>query len=439
MIDAGTVSRLRVLGGRVKLYEYQKTGVDFLSSRRRAYLADDMGLGKSAQAIRACDVAGFRKPLVVCPASVTENWKREFSLWSERRTVPVVVSFDMLVRRFPDYQRGGFSNLIVDEAHFLKNPQAKRTVAVLGTGGVAHQTKATWLLSGTPAPNHAAELWTWLRTFGATIMSYDQFVARFCHSYEFKPHVYQIAGTKTERIGELKAMLAPYLLRRKKSEVLTELPPISFNDIAVTRRAFLHHHLTLEIHKEMERIEHLIDGESDLTDDEIIRLLEMTAQSVSSLRRYCGFSKVRGVAELIKDELSSGAYQKVVLFAVHRGVIEALSDSLSEFSPAVITGATPTGVRQSLVDRFQTDPASKVFIGNIQAAGTGLTLTAASQVLFVEQEWVPGHNAQAAMRCHRIGQKDPVFVRFASLSGTVDQKIAAALARKTRELSEIFD
>lgn len=425
----------------MNLYEYQNKGAAFLAARTRALLADDMGLGKSAQAIRGCELAGFKKPFVICPASVRENWRREFDLFSTEKIVPRVASFDELVRGPSKFKNIDFDLLIVDESHYLKNPKTKRTRAVLGAGGLAHKASSVWLLSGTPAPNHAAELWPMFKAFGATDLDYNAFVNRYCNSYEFKPYVFQISGTRQHRIPELKAMLAPFMLRRKKEDVLSDLPPISFNDIAISRKANIHQKLTPEIKADFERLEEVFEeaysgGEYD--EETMLRLLEMQAGSVSSLRKYCGWAKVGACAELIKEELDSNAYKKIVIFGVHRDVIGTALDALKAFKPVSITGSTPAKDRQAIVDRFQNDDACRVFLGNIRAAGTGITLTASNQVFFIEQEWVPGENAQAAMRCHRIGQSLPVFVRFAGLAGSVDQKIAYALARKSRELSQIF-
>jgi SNF2 family DNA or RNA helicase len=148
---------------------------------------------------------------------------------------------------------------------------------------------------------------------------------------------------------------------------------------------------------------------------------------------------VKAVTELISSELDAGLYKKIVLFCVHRDVIEGLRTSLSKYGVVTLYGGTDPGTKMRNVDKFQTRIKPRVFIGNIAAAGTNITLTAAHHVTFVEQDFVPGNNAQAAMRVHRIGQKDPVTVRFISLNNPMDQKITHILKKKTKELTEIFD
>jgi SNF2 family DNA or RNA helicase len=162
------------------------------------------------------------------------------------------------------------------------------------------------------------------------------------------------------------------------------------------------------------------------------------AESVSTLRRFTGLQKVEPVADLVASELLVDAYDKIVIFAIHRDVIEGLRVRLRTFHPVTLYGGTPGEVRQVNIDKFQRNPKYRVFIGNIHAAGTAITLTAAHHVLFIEQSWVPGDNAQAAMRCHRIGQTKPVTVRFVSIADSIDEKVSHALKRKTSELTTLF-
>jgi SNF2 family DNA or RNA helicase len=128
-----------------------------------------------------------------------------------------------------------------------------------------------------------------------------------------------------------------------------------------------------------------------------------------------------------------------VIFAIHRDVIENMRVGLRQFGAVCLYGGTDPEKRQKNIDRFQNNPKCRVFIGNIHAAGTAITLTAAHHVTFIEQDWVPGNNAQAVMRCHRIGQENPVSVRFIVLDGTLDAKIGYILKRKTADLTHIFD
>jgi SWI/SNF-related matrix-associated actin-dependent regulator 1 of chromatin subfamily A len=130
---------------------------------------------------------------------------------------------------------------------------------------------------------------------------------------------------------------------------------------------------------------------------------------------------------------------KVVVFAYHKDVIEGLKNGLESHSPVTISGDTASSKRQEVVDRFQTDPKTRVFIGQITAAGTGITLTAASTVVFVETSWVPGEIAQAEDRCHRIGQKDSVLVQFLVFAGTLEEHQLRAVVDKKITIEKIVD
>jgi SWI/SNF-related matrix-associated actin-dependent regulator 1 of chromatin subfamily A len=170
-------------------------------------------------------------------------------------------------------------------------------------------------------------------------------------------------------------------------------------------------------------------------------MLEAMAKSVSTLRVLTGWQKVPEVLKLVKRELTDGEYDKIVIFAVHKIVVEQLREGFKKLKehPVHIWGNTPPAVRDHRVKRFQNDPSCRIFIGNIQAAGTAITLTAAHQVLFVEQSWTPGDNIQAAMRCHRIGQTRPVLVRTVGLENSIDARVTDLLRRKSGMLCRMFN
>lgn len=457
----------------MNFFPFQVEGANWLYVQKRALLADEMGLGKTATTILGLDKARLLKVLVLCPAVARANWEREFSRFqaidrkfevieSGKQEVSfkgsVICSYDLVEKVLSASAQ--FDALILDESHFLKSLETKRTVLVLGKNGLAHKIPVVWALSGTPAPNHAGELWPLLFTFGVTKLKYEDFLNRFCTFYrqrlKFK-ELLRITGTNTERIPELREILKPIILRRKKEEVMKQLPPIVFDDIVVSPgpvnlgegASFVQYVFPTDRRKELfERLEKQRDlltniwetiGELNAKNPDRLKALEGVAQSLSTLRMFTGIQKIRSSVDLVAHELESKAYEKIVLFAVHRDVIEGLRVGLIKFNPVTVYGGTPIDKKQKNVDRFQNDAKCKVFIGNIQAAGTAITLTSAHHVLFVEQSWVPGDNSQAAMRCHRIGQTKPVFVRFVGLANSIDARIASVLKEKTRQLTEIFD
>lgn len=451
------------------LFPYQVEGSKWLSGKKLALLADEMGLGKTVQAIRASEDIGAKTILVVCPAVAKFNWRKEFNQWSVIEKdffIPsstadfptsdlqsVICSFEYAAKN-QRILNHPWDLIVIDESHYLKSIDSKRAKAIIGKDGLIHKTKHFWALSGTPAPNaHAGELWLLLYLFGATKLKYSDFVTDFCTGTN-SAYGFRISGNKTEKIPELRSMLSKIMLRRRKDEVMKDLPPIYFTDVVVepgevdfevnptlfkyifptdTRSAFYD-----QVEKETKAVESVFSVSGFGKDG--MKILEGMAKSVSTLRRYCGIQKVEKTAEMIKGELEIGLYEKVVIFAHHQDVIEGMRERLKEFGAVTVYGGSDPSKRDKNIAKFQDEKSScKVFIANIQAAGTNLTLTAAHNVVFVEQDWVPGNNAQAAMRCHRIGQTKPVHVRFVGLANSIDEKVAQVLKRKSKDLTEIFD
>lgn len=443
------------------LHPYQEEGATTLAASRAFLLADEMGTGKTIQAIVAADRARAGRVLVLCPAVARINWKREFDkfsavsrdwtvVYSANTAVPpghsAICSYDLAPKN-KSLAANPWDLLVLDEAHFLKNPAAKRTKAILGKEGLVRLASRIWALTGTPIPNHAGELWCLLFTFGMTRLTYENFLSRFCNGYKMNFH-FRVTGTKQSMIPELQKLIAPVMLRRRKEDVLKELPPITFEDIAVeagpvdleVESAFVKYVFPRD---QRELLEAKLAEERSLVagalrSSDVAHALAGLAQSVSTLRRYVGLQKRNAIADLVTQELDAKLYDKIILFAIHRDVIEGLRQALKRFDCVTLYGGTNPKDRQRNIDRFQTNKKCRVFIGNIKACGTAINLTASDQVLFAEEEWVPAENAQAAMRAHRIGQTRPVTVRVARLPNSLDEKVGQILSRKTREIAEIL-
>lgn len=419
------------------LLPYQHVGARFLASRTRALLADEPGLGKTAQAIAACDLVGARRVLVFCPASVRENWRREFQRFSTTSPDTTILSYDYASRKggLPDADA-----LVLDEAHFLKNRKAKRTKAIFDY--LAERPEmSVFLLTGTPAPKNPADLWPSLYhvlpeailTPAGKPMTYWHFVSRYC---VVRNNGFGDVIVGGRNLGELRDRLASHVLRRKKEDVLTELPPIRFTDLPL---AYLHDLSSGNVADTIARLESGEEGAAihHALETAGLDALQQLAGRAASLRRELGLLKAGLLACWLKDRLADNE-DKIVVFAYHRDVIAMLAQMLKPFGVEKIVGDTPSAERQAAVDRFQTDLRRRVFIGQITAAGTGITLTAASEAVIVEPSWVPAENEQAAMRIHRIGQRDACLVRYAYLAGSLDEKIAAVCLRRSRDTAVLF-
>lgn len=447
----------------MELFPYQEEGALFLSARKHALLADEMGLGKSAQAIRACDLVRAIRILVICPAIAKYNWAAEFKQFSHRRRVievidradgyhPIadgvqVISYDLIPRLKTQITSQFWNVIIADESHYLKNGKALRTIAAYGkppkTTGLIDFTSYFWCLSGTPMPNNNTELQPMFRAFGKTQLNLPGWLDRY-NFWKQTPFGPKITGQKGQK--ELKDLLETFCIRRKKEEVMKELPPLLYGVTTVEpgvvdvdiwfwdKRKEIYDELKVE----RTVYEHLVTSYRKKP-DQLFDAIEAAKKSMPTLRRYTGLQKVDPTLKMVDEMLDSGI-KKIVIFAIHKEVIKTLQAMLqTKYKVLTIWGATPAEKRAKIVRKFQEQACCKIFIGQIQAAGTAITLTAAHHMLFVEQSWVPAENAQAAMRCHRVGQTKPVNVQFITLPDSIDQKITMALKNKTEMISQLFE
>ncbi len=443
------------------LFSYQKDGVEFLSKNNCAVLADSPGLGKTVQAIRAADKDGATSILVVCPAVVRAVWQREFEQQQIiTRTIDiastgkafktglqsdvVIISYDLASQNMVHSQllEKKWDLIILDEAHFLKSKTAVRAKRILlGKSALVKTAKKVFALTGTPTPNHLGELWTLLYAlFPQTIprpghdkpMRYWEFVDRYCKTTE-TPFGVKIVGNNAATLPELQSAIAPYFLRRRKEDVLCDLPPIRFEDLPVRAADSDVKHLEKKLGRQ--------EVEELLVALETGQSLPVMGEHIAALRRFTELAKVGPCIDLLTDELESDPTRKIAVFGQHIDALGALVAGLEKFKPALIRGDVTATNRRLAIDAFTTVPDCRVFIGQHAAAGIGLTLHgggACSDVVFLSCSWTPADNYQAAMRVHRIGQQNSVLVRFLSLVDSLDEHVTRTLKAKTRDISDIW-
>lgn len=462
------------------LFPYQWEGAKWLASKERALLADEPGLGKTAQLIVAADLVKATEILIVPPASVRHVWRNEFlnfSMWGHNATTfssvaqfengpqpgVNIINYDLLTRGFEKtsfrhtpamkkWTRKHWDIIIPDEAHWLKEAESLRTRAVLAANGLAGNADRLWLATGTPMPNHPGELWVPLCALGATEYSSKEFCDRYCTTGKYGYSLGKPTGARDDTADELNKILAGVMMRRYKTLVMPELPPIMVHDLPVPEvkirieqffeDAVKDQGATLRKIKAQEEFvqnvwQTAIASGGTMTTMNMIRILEAAGPGVALYRRWLGAVKAVSFLPILEDELKNKAYDKVVIFAHHKSVISFLKVKLAEYGPVVIDGSVSTHAREKAIHNFQNDPECRVFIGQTLAAGTGITLTAASEVVVLEPDWVPSNNAQAIMRCHRIGQRRPVRARFVRLADTLDDYISDTLSRKTKEIVRV--
>lgn len=424
------------------LFDYQRRGADFLAANPAAFLADEQGLGKTIQVIAACDLLGLTRVVVLCPAIAKINWKREFDKFGKMQRDVRVFSYDKMVSSKEvrnEIAKFEPEVLVLDEAHFLKNRTAKRTRYVYGQhcngSGLVRYCDRVWLLSGTPIPNDVSDFWTHLKAIWQYPLNFLDYTLYFCKTWNGQFGL-KVLGNKADRMAEFKGVLGKIMLRRKAENVLKELPPLWWQDAAVEVDGWSDF-AQVENPDERKAIELIL--QNAVVEDDLSDKISSIAQHMAQIRRLTGIAKAKPIAAQISAELRDNAYEKIVIFAYHRQVMETLRDELAEFNPAYIVGGMGGADKQAEIDAFQQNETCRVFIGQITACSTAITLTAANQVAFVELDWVPANNAQAAKRAHRIGQTKPVIVRAFGLAGSVDELVARALAKKARMISEALE
>ena len=409
-----------------------------------------MGLGKTISVAVAAEELKSKKIAVVAPSVALWNWQRELRKWAgidaavldstrAARTTPqadCLIAPHSLLRSEPVRERLADVDVLVgDEAHCFKTPTAARTRKFYGLAATADRT---WLLTGTPMPNNASELWTMLHYLHDNFPErFRTFRERYC---ELRPSNFgdgwKVVGNKNAR--ELRERMDGFMLRRKKTDVL-DLPPKRVEVVTVQPTEMPPG--LVELEQKLRR--RAVTADNVRAHDEVLtaETPEEAFQALrdhehlSRFRRLSGLAKVEPAVEMARIELAHG--DCLVLFAQHTEVIDQLAGGLAAYSPVVVDGRTSPADRQRAVDAFQSGQAH-VFIGQIQAAGTAITLTRATEALFVETSYTPGDNAQCADRIYRIGQTKPVRVRMLALAHSIDEIVTEVLQRKASMISELM-
>lgn len=418
---------------------YQAIGAEWLAERKRALLGDEPGVGKTLQAIRACDLVFAVNVLIVAPASVVDNWRGEIERFRIGDWTATIVSYEGMAKLDPNAR---YDVAIFDEGQYLRTPTAKRTRLAYGDTinliaefeGIVARSDYVWTLSGTFQMNFPNEWYTHFRALAperilspktGKVWTFEQFQSHFCEmTYGFAGM--KVVGSKNE--DKLQKRLDGFMLRRLKKDVLPDLPDVRFSEFDVKADVT---DIELGINPEEIKALKIIlerDGVAGLKD---------AYSYFASVRRATALAKVKAVAEYLRMFLET-TDRKIVVFAHHVDVIKALRKQRGMEGFVHIDGSTHPRERSRMVERFQTEPNIRGFFGQIVAAGTGITLTAASDLLFVESSWVPAENAQAAMRIHRIGQKSLCDVRFAVLPKSIDAIVTRAVMRKSESIAKVL-
>lgn len=423
-----------------------------------AILADDMGLGKSVEAIMAAYLkAPEGKKLVVCPASLRLNWAKEIGIWlgpEEKARAQVlsaggkainpdtrwlIINYDLLQKYAKDLEKWKPEIAIYDEAHLLKSAKALRSEVVVGedikvpdeyTGknhwyhepGLAEKIPSNWPLTGTPIKNKTSEIFNLLRMIGHELgQDFVQFGIRYCdgHQVSIGPDrvVWDFDGASN--LPELGEKLRPVFLKREKADVLN-LPPKIESIVPVELTA-----AQMKAYKQA--LGDLLGDDFESDGSESQKVPGEVLRRMTAAKMQTAIAKIPAAMDMIDIALGNG--QKIVVFSTYHEVLNQLQERYKDLAVR-LDGNTPNKKRQAVVDAFQEDPTKMVFLGQTEAAGVGTTLTAAQEELVNDWPWVPGDYKQIRDRIHRIGQTGTCNIRGLCAEGTFDEILQATLKEK---------
>lgn len=445
---------------RVEPYEYQREGICFGLEHKRIIIGDEPGLGKTLQSIGIVDTANAYPCLVICPSSLKINWQREFEKFTDKSALVLdnsvrttwgyllsmgvhqvaIVNYESLRKFFVWDIRGGkqfrlkdvvfnpqiqaFKSIIIDESHRVKDPSAQQTIF---TKGLSVGKDWCILLSGTPVVNRPEDLIAQLSIMNrlGEFGGRAKFIADYCTDPKDK------TAEPAVLLSELSRQLYDTcMIRREKAKVLPQLPDKTRVDLYIEISNDKEYNLAAE------DLAAYLQEYTECTDWEIRRKMRMEALvKFMTLRSLATKGKIAQAVDFIRTFLDSG--KKLIVFCSLHEIVDELQ---KVFPRAVtVTGRDSAINKQASVDAFQNNPNVQLIICSIKAAGVGLTLTAASDVAFIELAWTYADCCQCEDRAHRIGQKDNVTCYYLLGRGTIDHTIYRLIHRKKSIANEIMN
>ncbi len=422
-----------VLGG--ELEPFQWGAVHYALRARRTFLADEQGLGKTVEALATLEADGAYPAVVVCPAALKLNWLRETRRWLPHRSavtidgrvaVPppadiTIVNYEIVAAQRGQLARRSLRALFIELTHYGMNPAAKRTPAVGGLAAAGARDGLRHALTGTPVLNHADELIAQLRVIGRL----DDFGSGARFSRQFRGEL------SHERLHW--HLRARCMVRRRKSQVLPQLPPKRQVVVPVALTNPGEYRLA-----ERDVIEWLRTQPLDLAELNARIATTLRAERLAqlgALAQLAARGKLHPAMRWIEDFLASG--EPLVVFARHIEVQHAL---VERFPDAVhLLGSDSQARREEAVRGFQSPDGPQLIVCATRVAAHGITLTRASNVAFLELEWTPALHDQAEDRCHRIGQRDAVCAWYLLAAETIDETMARVIALKRAVVGAVTD
>ena len=420
--------------------EHQKTAIEKLVGSKRFILADDMGLGKTTSTIIAALETDIKKILIICPASLKINWEREIRNYTDRSVYIcegknfstehdfVIVNYD-IIKNFYDLKdkenspitKGNFDLVIIDEAHYISNPQAQRTKLI---NSFVKDVEYLWLLTGTPMTSRPINYYNLLNLIESPVaQNWMAYVIRYCQGYQFKAgnrKVWNVNGASN--LEELRDRTSRQVLRRLKEDVL-DLPEKIITPI----------YLRLKSKKYEELMGEYYEWYNKHPDES--RSLTVQFNKLMKVRQVIAEEKILNTIEVVENILELN--KNVIIFTNFTDTLHKIHSHFGK-KAVYLDGTCSKVQRQYAVDQFQDNDKIKVFVGNLQAAGVGITLTAGEAVIFNDLSFVPAHHQQAEDRAYRYGQKNCVSVYYPLFDNTIEGVIYDMLINKKNIIDTVM-
>lgn len=419
---------------------HQKESIQKLVENKKFILADDMGLGKTTSTIIAALETKSKKILIICPATLKINWKREIENYSDRSIFIsegknfstehdfVIINYDIL-KNFHDpkkkseslIEKANFDLVIIDEAHYIKNAQAQRTKLI---NDIVKKVDRLWLLTGTPMTSRPIDYYNLLSLSDSPVAkNWMAYVIRYCSGYQFKVgnrKVWNVMGASN--LDELRDRTSSTILRRLKEDVL-DLPEKIITPVYLRLKSKEYEEVMGEYFNWYEK------------NPEESKSLTIQFTKLTKVRQIIANEKISQTIELAENIIEQD--KKVIIFC---NFTESLNRIVEHFgkSAVKVDGSMSKNERQHSVDQFQENPKIKVFVGNIKAAGVGLTLTSAEAVIMNDLSFLPSDHSQAEDRAYRIGQKNNVLVYYPIFENTIEGVIYDILNQKKQVIATVM-
>jgi SWI/SNF-related matrix-associated actin-dependent regulator 1 of chromatin subfamily A len=420
--------------------EHQKEAIQKLVENKKFILADDMGLGKTTSTIIAALETGAKKVLIICPATLKINWKREIENYSDKTIYIaegknfstehdfVIANYD-IIKNFHDPKKkedsvilnSNFDLVVVDEAHYIKNATAQRTKLI---NDIVKNIDRLWLLSGTPMTSRPMDYFNLLSLVDSPVSkNWMAYAIRYCSGYQFNAggrKIWNVTGSSN--LEELRDRTSGTILRRLKEDVL-DLPDKIITPVYLRLKSKQYEEVMGEYYDWYDK------------NPEESKSLTVQFSKLTKVRQIIADEKITQTIELAENILEQD--KKVIIFC---NFTDSLNKITEHFGKAAVKldGSMSKPERQHSVDQFQDNPKVKVFVGNIKAAGVGITLTAAEAVIMNDLSFLPSDHAQSEDRAYRYGQKNNVLVYYPIFENTVEGIIYDILNNKKQVIATVM-